>query len=326
MLLLSPASRVTQPAQFPSLTAAGAALPPARPLHLALGMFDGVHLGHRAVIDAAVHSARRNGGLAAVLTFWPHPSALFRPDARVRLIMDAATRARALLALGVDVVITQPFTPEFARITAEEFLTHVRSHLPQLAGVHAGENFRFGHSRRGDIALLVGMGRQLGVQVFSAPRVNFNDEPISSSRIRASLATGEIAIANAMLGRTYTADGLVASGQQLGRTLGFPTLNLPWSPDSCPRLGVYAVRVTSEKSPRPLNAVANYGLRPTVEAAATAPLLETHILGDCPFSGGDWISVEWLHFLRPERKFPDLADLREQITRDREAAAKYFAG
>jgi riboflavin kinase/FMN adenylyltransferase len=287
-------------------------------------MFDGVHLGHRAVIDAAVQSARRSGGLAAVLTFWPHPSALFRPDARVRLIMDSATRAHALLALGVDAVITQSFTTEFACITAEGFLAHVRDHLPQLAAVYAGENFRFGQGRKGDIALLVGLAGQLGVQVFSAPRVNFNGEPISSSRIRASLTAGAMDEANAMLGRTYVAEGVVTPGRQLGRTLGFPTLNLVWTPDLAPRQGVYAVRVTGAKTPAPLFAVANYGLRPTVESAAVAPLLETHLLGDCPFGRSDVIKVEWLHFLRPEQKFANVAELRTQITRDCEAAEKYF--
>jgi riboflavin kinase/FMN adenylyltransferase len=316
---------MTQSAQFPSLAAAGAALPPARPLHLALGMFDGVHLGHRAVIDAAVQSARRSGGLAAVLTFWPHPSALFRPDARVRLIMDGATRARALLALGVDAVITQPFTPEFARIAAEEFLAHVRGHLSQLTAVHAGENFRFGHGRRGDIALLVNDGRRLGLEVFSAPRVSFNGEPISSSRIRASLAAGAMDEANAMLGRTYAAEGVVAPGRQLGRTLGFPTLNLAWTPDLAPRQGVYAVRVSGAKSAATLPAVANYGLRPTVESAAPTPLLEVHVLGDnCPFGEGDSLTVDWLRFLRPEQKFASIADLRAQIARDCEAAKDFF--
>ncbi len=316
---------MSQPANFPSLAAAGAALPPARPLHLAIGMFDGVHLGHRAVIAAAVESARRCGGLAAVLTFWPHPSALFRPDARVRLIMDGAARARALLALGVDAVITQPFTPEFARIAAEEFLPQVRGHLPQLAAVYAGENFRFGQGRRGDIALLVTEGRRLGLEVFSAPRVGLNGEPISSSRIRASLATGAMDEANAMLGRAYAAEGVVAPGRHLGRTLGFPTLNLPWVPDLAPRFGVYAVRVAGAKSPAPLSAVANYGLRPTVEASAPAPLLEVHVLGEaCPFGEGDALTVEWLHFLRPEQKFATIADLRAQIVRDCDAAKDFF--
>ncbi len=313
------------PSQFSGVAAVKDSFP-SQPLHLAIGMFDGVHLGHRAVINAAVQSARRSSGLAAVLTFWPHPSALFRPDSPTRLLMDEATRTRALLQLGVDAVIIEPFTPDFMHIKAEDFLPHLRRHLPRLAAVYVGENFRFGQGRQGDVGLLVAAGHRLALQVFSSPRVNFNGEPVSSSRIRAALADGRMEEVNAMLGRTYATTGAVVPGRQLGRTLGFPTLNLPWSPDSRPRLGVYAVRVTGEKSSAPLPAVANYGLRPTVEAAATGPLLEVHVQGDCPFREEDWITVEWLSFLRPEQKFSALSALSVQIAHDCEAATKFHDG
>lgn len=296
---------------------------PARSLHLAIGMFDGVHLGHRAVVEAAVHSARVNGGLAGVLTFWPHPSALFQPENPTKLIQDAATKSRLLLALGVDVVITQPFTPGLAAVTAEEFLPWLQHRLPRLATVYVGENFRFGHQRRGDVASLVASGRQRGVRVFSAPRVNLDGEPISSTRIRGQLERGDIAAANALLGYHYFAEGVVTAGKRLGRTIGFPTLNLQWSPQLRPRLGVYAVRVSGPRSPQPRPAVANYGLRPTVENASE-PRLEAHLLGDCPFSEGDEIKIEWLQFLRPEAKFANVEELRAQIARDRAAALEYF--
>jgi riboflavin kinase/FMN adenylyltransferase len=137
-----------------------AATLPRWPLHLAIGMFDGVHLGHRAVIEAAVQSARSSGGLAVVLTFFPHPSALFRPENPTRLIMPPAAKARVLFQLGVDAVIEQPFTLEFARIAAEEFLPHLRQTLPTLSRVYVGENWRFGRGRRGDVPLLVAEGRR----------------------------------------------------------------------------------------------------------------------------------------------------------------------
>jgi len=132
---------------------------PARPLHLAIGMFDGVHLGHRAVIDSAIQSARRSGGLAGVLTFWPHPSALFNPQAATRLIAGADLRARLLSETGVDFVITQPFTPQFAAIEAEWVLPYLKKSLPTLSTVYVGENWRFGQGRRGDIAMLVAEGK-----------------------------------------------------------------------------------------------------------------------------------------------------------------------
>ncbi|HWA10755.1 MAG TPA: riboflavin biosynthesis protein RibF [Opitutaceae bacterium] len=296
---------------------------PARPLHLAIGMFDGVHLGHRAVIEAAVQSARRSGGTAAVLTFWPHPSALFQPDNPRRLIMDTATKTRVLLGLGVDAVITQPFTPEYARIEAENFLPDLAKHLPQLTAIYVGENWRFGRGRRGDIALLVGEARKRGLTVFSAPRVSLDGEPISSTRIRALLESGEMGAAGAALGFSYFSTGVVAPGKRLGRTLGFPTLNLPWNPQLRPRLGVYAVRLSGAKAAGFLRGVANYGLRPTVEQS-TEPRLEVHVLGDCPFGEGDTVTVEWLNFLRPEMKFGGVDELRAQIAKDRDAAAAWF--
>ncbi len=300
-------------------------LPP-RPLHLAIGMFDGIHRGHRAVIDAAVHAAKSAGGLSGVLTFWPHPSALFRPEQPTRLIQPAATKARMLCGLGVDAVITQPFTAELAAIEAEDFLPWLTRALPHLAAVYVGENFRFGRGRRGDVALLAAAGRRLGVQVFSAPRVNLDGEPISSTRIRVLLAQGEIELANALLGYAYFTHGFVSPGKHLGRTIGFPTLNVPWSPGLRPRLGVYAVRIAA--SPATVDGwrpgVANYGLRPTVETA-TEPQLEVHVLGPCALGEGDHVKVEWLRFLRPEKKFAGLDELRAQIALDRTAAAEFFA-
>lgn len=297
-------------------------LPP-RPLHLAIGMFDGVHLGHRAVVEAAVQSARRSGGLAAVLTFFPHPNTLFRPAAPTRLIMPPATKTRVLFQLGVDAVIEQPFTAEFARITAEEFLPYVRRALPQLAGVYVGENWRFGRDRRGDVPFLVREGRRLGLGVFSADRVSYDGEPISSTRIRGLLEAGDIATANTLLGYTYFAEGMVARGAGLGRTFGFPTLNLAWEPELRPRYGVYLVRVAGAGSAGPLAAVANYGLRPTV-GQDTHPRLEVHLLEACPFGEGDILTVEWLRFLRTEQKFAGPEALRAQIACDVAAARAEF--
>jgi riboflavin kinase/FMN adenylyltransferase len=301
-------------AEFSSLEAASAL--PAKPLHLAIGMFDGVHLGHRAVIDAAVSSARCSEGIAGVLTFWPHPSALFRPENPTRLIQSAATKTRVLRTLGVDAVITQAFTPELAGVAAEEFLSWLKRQLPALAAVYVGENFRFGRGRRGDVATMLATAKAQGLSVFSAPRVSLDGEPISSTRIRGLIESGEIAAANALLGYSYFAQGTVTPGNRLGRTIGFPTLNLAWSPDLRPRLGVYAVRVSGPKSATPVPGVANYGLRPTVEQA-TEPRLETHLLGPCLFGEGDEITVEWLRFVRPELKFAGVEALRAQIEKDR---------
>ena len=286
-------------------------------------MFDGVHLGHRAVIDMAVQSARRDGGVAAVLTFWPHPSALIRPDKATRLIIDTETKVRLLAATGVDAIIMQHFTPELAGIEAEAFLPYLKRFLPKLHTIYVGENWRFGRGRRGDIAMLVSEARQHGVVVLSSARINENGQPISSTRIRACLEAGEIEEVNTLLGYVYFSEGAVERGKSLGRELGFPTLNLTWEPELRPRLGVYAVRVSGAKAKGTFAAVANYGLRPTVEQS-TQPRLEVHLLGDCPFGAGDEIKVEWLHFLRPEKRFCDVGQLQTQIAEDCAAAAETF--
>ena len=313
---------MTLPAQLDRLEAATEL--PAKPVHLAIGMFDGLHLGHRAVVEAAVKAAHGQGGVAAVLTFWPHPSALFRPGSPTRLIQSTPTKVKQLFELGVDVVITQPFTPEFANIAAEEFVPWLKQHLLFLVSVYVGENWRFGRGRQGDVAFLVTEGNRHGLEVFSTPRVNLAGEPISSTRIRELIETGDIAVANALLGYTYFAEGRVIPGKRLGRTLGFPTLNLPWKPELRPRYGVYSVQVSGGNSSAILPGVANYGLRPTVEET-TEPQLETHVLGNCPFWEGDFIKVEWLRFIRPEMKFGNVQELRAQIALDRAAAAADFS-
>lgn len=301
---------------------AGARLP-AKPLHLAIGIFDGLHLGHQSVIEAAIHSARRCGGLAGVLTFAPHPSVLLRPENPTRLLMTPGMRRTVLERLGVDVLIEQRFDRDYAAITAEEFVPHLCRHLPNLAAVYVGENWRFGRDRVGDVTLLVAQARAAGLSVYSAPRLNHNGAPISSSRLRELLAAGDIAGANAMLGYTYFTDGVVERGRQLGRTIGFPTLNMAWAPELKPRYGVYAVEVATGQE-RPLKGVANYGLRPTV-AQTSQPLLEVHLLEASPLTYGDRLTVHWLHFLRPESKFGSLEELRRQIENDRLAALDFFA-
>src|SRR5258708_7044058 len=217
---------MAKPLQLSGLEAAFGLAP--RPLHLAIGMFDGVHLGHQTVVESAVHSARRRNGIAAVLTFYPHPSALFRADNPTRLLMPAEMKLSVLGDLGVEVVIQQTFTRVFASITAEDFLPRLKGFLPHLEAVYVGENWRFGQGRKGDVALLVEEGRKLGITVVSASRVNHNGEPISSTRVRGCLVEGQIATANALLGYAYFAEGEVRPGERLGRTIGFPTLNIDW--------------------------------------------------------------------------------------------------
>ena len=288
-------------------------------LHLAIGVFDGVHLGHKAVIESAVFSARRSGGVCGVLTFDPHPSQLFRPDDPTQLIMPIETKTEMLHDIGVDCVIRKHFDAEFAGIPAEDFLAYLKAQLPALKSIYVGENFRFGKKRAGDITTLIESGKALGLGVFSAERIKHNGEPISSTRIREELKSGRILEVNDLLGYNYTSISVAVKGAQLGRTIGFPTLNLPWEPECLPRYGVYYVRFR-EADTNPWQAgVANFGVKPTV-ADNAGPELEVHALEGSSLDAGDTVEVEWLRFIRPEQKFASVEELKAQIEKDCETA------
>lgn len=293
-------------------------------LHLALGMFDGLHLGHKTVIEPAVLSAQRSGGVSGVLTFDPHPSQLFNPEAPTRLIMPIESKKALLTELGVDIVICKQFDHEFASITAEDFLSVLQTTLPSLKSVYVGENFRFGRKRAGSVATLIESGNRLGIDIFSSERIKHNGEPISSTRIRKELEAGRIEIANELLGYNYRFKGIVAEGKKLGRTIGFPTLNIPWAPDCRPRFGVYYVRFRNVEEDRWAPGVANFGIRPTVNQSDQDPLLEIHALEGTSLVSEDAVEVEWLQFIRPEQKFDSIDLLKNQIFRDCENVRKLY--
>lgn len=299
---------------------------PNKPLNLAVGMFDGVHLGHQAVIETAVQSARASHGISGVLTFWPHPSRLFHPRDPVPMIMAPDIKAEVLASHNIEYIIQQPFDADFAAIEAEDFVSHLKTYLPNLASIHVGTNWRFGNRRVGDIPLLVRLGREAGVHIINVERVFYDGEPISSTRIRKHLLKGEMEFASALLGEVYFSIETVIEGKKLGSKVGFPTLNLPWSPDLKPPLGVYCVEAEGEIEGQPVSVkgVANFGVRPTVETS-DKPLLEIHVLEACPFTTGHRLKVHWHHFVRPEEKFDDLQALIAQIGKDVEKARKYWA-
>lgn len=299
---------------------------------VALGNFDGVHHGHRAILaaarQAALHPAgeKRGSGALGVVTFEPHPrSVLHAPDRTFRLTTPRS-KAQALADAGVAVLVEVPFDKAFASLPPEQFVQRVLVDAVGASHVTVGANFRFGADRAGTPETLAALGLVHGFGVTVVEEVRTEDgEPFSSTAIRAHLRDGEPVKAAQKLGRWWEIDGIVAPNRQLGRTIGFPTANLSLGGLLEPMLGVYAVRagIGEGESLKWHNAVANLGHRPTV--GGDALLLETHIFD---FDGDLYekpLRVQLIGFIRPEQKFNGLDELKAQIARDCDTARSILA-
>lgn len=296
--------------------------PAARGACLALGNFDGVHLGHAHLLRAA-HAARPDASLG-VLTFEPHPRELFRPDDPPFHLTLPPARAALLAELGVRVLVELPFDQAFSQMPAEAFIDDVLDAGLGARHVVCGPDFAFGHRRGGDVALLAVRAEQLGIGLTVVPPLGDEAGPISSSRIRRALQDGYPERASANLGRDWVITGTVTHGDKRGRTLGFPTANIPLGRHLEPARGVYAVTVRLPDGTSRAG-VANIGRRPTVNAG-TESRVEVFLFD---FDGdlyGAELSVSLSHFLRGERKFSGLEELRAQIVADAEAARRLAGG
>jgi riboflavin kinase/FMN adenylyltransferase len=284
------------------------------PLFLALGVFDGVHVGHRAVIGRAVDAAAAIGGAAGVVTFEPHPIRVLAPEKAPRRLLASVEHKESLLAdLGVDVMLVVRFDPEFARTGAAEFVGALAGAAGDLRMLVVGEDWKFGRGRGGDVGFLRGEGGRLGFDVAAVPPVMMDGERVSSTRIRQAIRDGSMEAAARMLGRRHSVVGRVVEGRRLGRTIGFPTVNLAIGEEQMPPDGVWTVRVKVAGEWR--GGVANLGRRPTVEGGGVRTL-EAHIFDFSADIYGEWIEVEFGEFLRGERKFSGVEELREQIRKD----------
>ncbi|QXM23352.1 bifunctional riboflavin kinase/FAD synthetase [Elioraea tepida] len=302
--------------------------PPWRGAAVALGNFDGVHRGHAVVIAATAEAARRLGAPVAALTFEPHPRELFRPDDPPFRLTLAEAKRDALAALGVEVLVSVPFDHAFSRIPAEAF---VRDILVQRLGarhVACGPNFHFGHRRGGTPALLEALGAELGFGVTVVEKaVGEGGLPLSSTAVREALAAGDVPRANAILGRPWEIRGVVQRGAALGRTLGFPTANIPLGRHLAPRFGVYAVRAGVEDEAGGVtwfDGAASVGLRPTVNPLPE-PLLEVFLFDFAGDLYGRRLRVAFAAFLREEAKFASLEALAAQMRADCDAARSLLA-
>lgn len=283
------------------------------PLALAVGVFDGLHLGHQEVIRSAQEHATQHHGTAVVATFDPHPAQVLRPGAAPRLLCGPRHQQRALSQIGISHLLACPFTPETALTPARDFILQLIRASRPLGCVSVGYTWQFGHRREGDIHLLMELGQQHGFAVYGVPAVKIDNEVVSSTLIREAVSKGNFDKAARFLGREYSVFGPVIEGRHLGRQLGFPTANVDVENEQLPPLGVYAVQARIAETWLP--AVANLGRRPSVETNAE-PLLEVHF----PDWSGDLygldLEVRFTRFLRPEMKFGGLDELKAQIQRD----------
>ncbi len=289
----------------------------------ALGNFDGVHLGHQAVIGAAIAAARAEGRPALVATFDPHPARFFRPDLPPFALTTKAQKLELLSGLGVDAITVIPFNAELAAMSAEAFCRDWLAGRLGVAHVTTGEDFTFGKGRSGTVASLRELGAVHGFSAHAVHPVESDGAVVSSTRIRAALREGKVDEAARLLTRPFALRAAVIHGDKRGRTIGIPTANQDLGSYVRPRYGVYAVRVRLPDGSM-ATGVANLGVRPMFEPPKE--LLETWIFDWSGDLYGAEIEVELAHWLRPELRFGSLEELRGQITSDAEKARALLSG
>lgn len=280
---------------------------------VALGNFDGFHLGHQAVVGAAVARARGEGRPAIVATFDPHPVRLFRPDTPPFRLTTLAQRARLFAEAGADAMVVFRFDAALAALSAEAFVSERLMERLRVGGVVTGEDFTFGARKSGNVAILRALGAVHGFSTQAIGPVTLDGEPVSSSRIRAHLRLGEARAAARLLTRPFAIQGLVQHGDKVGRTIGYPTANVDMGKYLRPAYGIYAVRGRLADG-RVLDGAANLGIRPSFDPPKE--LLEPHFFDFAGDLYGERIEVELVDYLRPEAKFDSLDALVAQMDAD----------
>ncbi|GAB4361662.1 MAG: bifunctional riboflavin kinase/FAD synthetase [Gammaproteobacteria bacterium] len=286
-----------------------------------IGKFDGVHLGHQAVLGQVAEKAAELGLPAVVISFEPQPEEFFAPHSAPARLTRLREKLKALSRFAVDRVLCLRFNQRLASVSAEAFIQEILIDGLDVRYLVVGDDFRFGHGRRGDFAMLEAVGEQRGFAVARMHTVYIDGERVSSTRIRNALAVGDLEEAQKLLGRPYRISGRVVHGDKRGRSIGFPTANIRLQHKVLPLSGVYAVEVFGLEH-EPYIGVANIGTRPTVNGQQ--PLLEVNLFG---FEGDlyhRYIHVDFVHKLRDEKRFDSLEALKAQIAADADAARDFF--
>ncbi|MBI1282887.1 MAG: bifunctional riboflavin kinase/FAD synthetase [Thiobacillus sp.] len=292
------------------------------PHAVTIGNFDGLHLGHKAMLTRLQNVARTRGLPSCVLSFEPHPREFFAPDQAPARLSSLREKAECLQRLGVDRLHVFRFDRAFSSLSAEAFIEQVLGHTLQARYVLVGDDFRYGARRAGDFALLKQAGESLGFDAEFLPTVEVAGERASSTLVRQALAAGELEHAARLLGQPYSISGRVVHGDKLGRDIGFPTANIQLKHNRPPLMGIFAVELCGLNG-APLPGVASLGRRPTVKGADAVPVLEVHLFDFDADIYGRRVRVDFLHKLRDEEKYPDLDTLIAQIHRDVDNA-KHF--
>lgn len=287
-----------------------------------IGNFDGVHLGHQAVLGHLAEKAEEFGVPTTVITFEPQPQEYFAPDNAIPRLTRLREKLLALRRFSVDRVLCLSFNRALAQMPAEDFIRQILVEGLGIRYLVVGDDFRFGAGRCGDFAMLRAAGERYGFQVANLHTFALDSARVSSTRIREALAHGDMEVAEQLLGRPYRMCGRVAHGDKRGRTIGFPTANIFLHRKASPISGVFAVELFGIAG-EPLRGVANVGVRPTVEGLR--PLLEVHLFDFSDDLYGRHVHVDFLHKLRDERRFESFEALKEQILLDAQRAREYFA-
>jgi riboflavin kinase/FMN adenylyltransferase len=293
------------------------------PLFLAIGVFDGVHLGHQAVISTSAKHAIEVAGTPVVVTFDPHPVKVLRPNNAPHLLTATQHKIALIRDLGVAHLLVLHFDRDFAATSPEDFVERLVDNSKPLREVCVGHEWSFGKGRAGNLALLKKLGEIHQFNVIGVEAVKVNGEVVSSTAIRQAIEAGNLVKATQMLGREYTILGTVVRGEQLGRKLGFPTANLSAHSEQFPPNGVYVVE--ARLAGALYRGVANLGFRPTVAAGKPERLLELHLFDLDREIYGDEMEVRFVRYLRPEQKFTDLEALKAQIAADVRQARESFS-
>jgi riboflavin kinase/FMN adenylyltransferase len=305
----------------------GIPVQPEAPVALTIGNFDGVHLGHQAMLARLKEAANRLGLSTCVMIFEPHPREFFAPDQAPTRLTSLREKLELLAAAGVERVQICRFNFDFARISAEDFIVRVLQHGLAVRWLLVGDDFRFGARRAGDFSMLKKYSAGHGFEVEEMPGYIVNGLRVSSTAIRDALARADLDLVKCLLGRSYSISGRVVNGNKLGKKIGFPTANIQFKHNRPPLSGIFTVEVYGVarlSSPKPVRGVASLGVRPTMYENGK-PVLEVHLFDFDREIYGHHLRVHFLHKLRNEEKYPDLETLTRQIGRDVENAKNYFS-